>query len=54
MYTNQIVWKVSLPVLVMTGFCLPVDRTENAKFRKEVTTVHDSEFPNIRLWILCV
>jgi len=33
----------------MTGFCLPVDRTEHAKFGKEVTTVHDTEFPNIRL-----
>jgi len=39
---------------LMTGFCLPVDRTKHAKFGKEVTSVYDSKFPNVRLWVLYV
>jgi len=38
----------------MNGFYLPVDRTEHARFEKLVTTAHDPEFPNVRLWILYV
>jgi len=28
---------------LMNGFCLPVDRTEHARFEKLVTTAHDPE-----------
>ena len=39
---------------MMTGFSLPVYKTEHAKSEKKSLTIHDPEISNIRLWILCI